>query len=378
MGEHRTETRKLLIISGVTDLVLGVLKVLAGIFSNSYALLVDGIHSLSDLATDVMVWIFNDIGSTKPDDDHPYGHAKFETFGTLILGLILLIVAIFIVQDTVTRLFTLEQYETPTWPGLLVALISIAGKEWLYQITARLGKKTNSRLLQANAWHHRTDALSSILVFIGIGAALVGYPWLELVAAIGVAAMIALIGWTLSKQSLAELVDTSLSNTYIDDIRAKISDIEGVKGVHSIRTRRMGPDALIDIHLQVDSSISVSEGHHIGDWVALQLHESFPDIKDIIVHIDPEDDEELGTTNLDAIAPLRKEAQRQLNECWNEDMLGIEILKINLHYLENKIDVELFLPRDVTPTQDINELRNRLENSTSSLAWLKGIRIWLS
>ena len=109
MGEHRKETRKLLIISGVTDLVLGVLKVLAGIFSNSYALLVDGIHSLSDLATDVMVWIFNDIGSTKPDDDHPYGHAKFETFGTLILGLILLIVAIFIVQDTVTRLFTLEQ-----------------------------------------------------------------------------------------------------------------------------------------------------------------------------------------------------------------------------------------------------------------------------
>ena len=171
MGEHRTETRKLLIISGVTDLVLGVLKILAGIFSNSYALLIDGIHSLSDLATDVMVWIFNDIGSTKPDDDHPYGHAKFETFGTLILGLILLIVAIFIVQDTVTRLFTLEQYETPTWPGLLVALISIAGKEWLYQITARLGKKTNSRLLQANAWHHRTDALSSILVFIGIGAA---------------------------------------------------------------------------------------------------------------------------------------------------------------------------------------------------------------
>ena len=162
MGEHRKETRKLLIISGVTDLVLGVLKVLAGIFSNSYALLVDGIHSLSDLATDVMVWIFNDIGSTKPDDDHPYGHAKFETFGTLILGLILLIVAIFIVQDTVTRLFTLEQYETPTWPGLLVALISIAGKEWLYQITARLGKKTNSRLLQANAWHHRTDALSIV------------------------------------------------------------------------------------------------------------------------------------------------------------------------------------------------------------------------
>jgi len=378
MGEHRTETRRLLLISGITDLVLGVLKVFAGIFSNSYALMVDGIHSLSDLATDIMVWIFNDIGSTKPDDDHPYGHAKFETFGTLILGIILISVAIFIVQDTVTRLFTLEQYDTPTWPGLLVALLSIAGKEWLYQITARLGKKTNSRLLQANAWHHRTDALSSILVFIGIGAALVGYPWLELVAAIGVAVMIALIGWTLSKQSLAELVDTSLSNTYIEDIRAKISDVEGVKGVHSIRTRRMGPDALIDIHLQVDSAISVSEGHHIGDWVALQLHDSFPDIKDIIVHIDPEDDEELDATTIDTIAPLRKQAHKQLNDCWTEEMQDIEILKLNLHYLENKIEVELFLPREVASTHDLTKLLDQLEECTASLSWLKGIRIWLS
>lgn len=378
MGEHRTETRRLLLISGITDLVLGLLKVFAGIFSNSYALMIDGIHSLSDLATDIMVWIFNDIGSTKPDDDHPYGHAKFETFGTLILGLILISVAIFIVQDTVTRLFTLEQYEMPTWPGLLVALLSIAGKEWLYQITARLGKKTNSRLLQANAWHHRTDALSSILVFIGIGAALAGYPWLELVAAIGVAVMIALIGWTLSKQSLAELVDTSLSNTYIEDIRAKISDVEGVKGVHSIRTRRMGPDALIDIHLQVDSAISVSEGHHIGDWVALQLHDSFPDIKDIIVHIDPEDDEELDPITINTIAPLRRQAHKQLSECWVEEMEGIEILKINLHYLENKIDVELFLPRDVASTHDIATLVKQLEESTASLTWLKGIRVWLS
>ena len=343
MSNNKQETKRLLIISGVVDIGLGIIKIVIGMISNSYALVVDGIHSLSDLATDVMVWFFNEIGAEGPDDDHPYGHAKFETFGTFLLGCLLIILAAFLVYDSITRLLSLEDYTTPSWPALAAAFISIAAKEWLYQITAKLGRTTRSQLLQANAWHHRTDALSSVIVFVGVIGALLGFPWLELLAAIGVASMIALIGGSLTTRSVAELVDTALSESYVEDIRKHVQHVEGVSGVHSIRTRRMGADALVDIHLQVDPSISVSEGHHIGEWVTKRLLGEFPEVNDVIVHIDAEDDELLEERATDGIAPLRREVRKSLSEVWDGILPAAHIEKMNLHYLNNGVNVEIFL-----------------------------------
>ena len=373
---NRTETRSLLILSGIVDFILGLIKVAVGLFSNSYALIVDGIHSLSDLGTDLMVWFFSEIGSQAPDTDHPYGHARFETFGILVLGCLLILLATLLVYDSILRLVSLEDYVIPTWPALVIAVISIATKEWLYQITLKLGKKTRSRLLQANAWHHRTDALSSILVLVGIIGALSGFPWLELLAAIGVALMIAMIGWSLSRQSVSELVDTALSESYVDDIRQRVRNVEGVSGVHSIRTRRMGADAHVDIHLQVNPLISVSEGHHIGEWVTKTLLTDFPEINDVIVHIDAEDDEYLEEQEIGYLAPLRREVRQSLLEAWVDILSAEEIQNLTLHYLNNTIHVELFMQREHEKFKSVDQLEAQLRIAANHLRWLNKVSIW--
>jgi hypothetical protein len=267
--------------------------------------------------------------------------------------------------------------------------ISIAAKEWLFQITAKLGRKTRSQLLQANAWHHRTDALSSVIVLVGVVGALFGFPWLELLAAVGVASMIALIGGSLAKQSIAELVDTALSESYVDEIREHVQHVEGVSGVHSIRTRRMGADALVDIHLQVNPLISVSEGHHIGEWVTKRLLTEFTEVNDVIVHIDAEDDEYLEERTTDDIAPLRKEVRKCLSEVWKDILPAGQIQKMNLHYLNNCINIELFLNRERESestgvlklqkgenTQTSLALEEELKQAGHYLPWLQKISIW--
>ncbi|MBV1879422.1 MAG: cation diffusion facilitator family transporter [Pseudomonadales bacterium] len=375
MKNNNQATRKLLITSAAIDFGLGLLKILFGMLSNSYALVIDGIHSLSDLLTDIMVWFFNDIGNQGPDKNHPYGHARYETFGTLLLGSLLIALALFLVYDAAARLLTLDEYTLPGWPALLVVIISIACKEWLYQVTLKQGKATNSRLLQANAWHHRTDSLSSIIVLIGISGAMLGFFWLELLAAIGVSAMIALIGWTLARQSVSELVDTALSDSYVDEIKTHIYKVGGVLGVHNIRTRSMGAGALVDVHLQVSPVISVSEGHQIGEWVIQQLLSNFSEVKDVIVHIDSEDDEDFDPAMAANLAPLRPEVKQHLSAVWEEILPEKDIDKMTLHYLNNQIQVELFLST-ANHYAEPQALRQKLVDAAKHLPWLQQVVLW--
>jgi cation diffusion facilitator family transporter len=370
-------TQKLLIISGVVDLALGAVKVVFGILANSHALIADGIHSFSDLVTDIMVWFFNRMGTMAPDEDHPYGHARFETFGTLILGTVLIFVAGMLVYDSIQRLMVITDVALPSWPALAVALGSILIKEWLYHITARLGKRSRSKLLLANAWHHRSDALSSVIVLLGVGGAMLGYSWLEMIAAIGVALMIARIGWNLARQSVEELVDTAAAESYVTEIQQSIEGVEGVRGVHSLRTRRMGSDVLADIHLQVHPVISVSEGHHIGEWVSRTLLEGFTALNDVIVHIDAEDDELLETRDKNSIPPLRREIREALNLAWATELTSDDIQKMTLHYLNNKVDIELYLHQNhLTAALDSEALRQRLKANASHLAWVNRVTVW--
>lgn len=373
------QSQRLLVVSGVIDFLLGVVKIAVGLVASSGALVADGIHSLSDLVTDVLVWLFNRIGVQAPDEEHPYGHARFETFGTFILGSLLIAVAAWIAYDNVKHLMDISDVRTPEWMALVAALVSIVVKEWLYQVTRRLGERIRSRLLVANAWHHRSDALSSIIVFVGIGGAMLGVLWLEMVAAIGVALMIAQIGWRLTRQSVAELVDTAQSGAYVEDIQQTISGVEGVRGVHSIRTRRMGPDVLVDVHLQVEPSVSVSEGHHIGEWVSRRLLQDYEEINDVIVHIDAEDDEYIEDREKNyPIAPLRREVRTALNEAWKNKLDASDIRKMTLHYLNNGVNVELFLDRSRMCEEDFDSqgLRVELLQLGKDLPWLRRVDIW--
>lgn len=369
---NRQETQRLLILSGILDAALGFLKVAVGLVANSHALVADGIHSFSDLVTDVMVWIFNKIGATDPDEDHPYGHAKFETFGTLILGVLLILVAAGLIFDSMQRLLEVTSVSVPTWPALVAAVISIGAKEWLYRITQALGVKTKSRLLVANAWHHRSDALSSVIVLIGVGGAMAGFLWLEMLAAMGVALMIAQIGWKLSRQSVEELVDTALAESYVDQIKEKIKGVEGVRGVHSIRTRRMGNEVLADIHLQVEPLISVSEGHHIGEWVTHEITSFFSELNDVIVHIDAEDDELIDVDARLSLPPLRREARELLMALWENEISPEHLYKLTLHYLNSGIHAEVFLDREAYAISEREKEKEDSLSPASSLAPLEG------
>ena len=332
--------RRVTLIGAFVDALLGVLKIVVGLVANSQALIADGIHSFSDLVTDGMVLFAAKHGSKDADEEHPYGHGRFETIATVLLGVALVAVAAGIAWDAVDRLFNPEELLQPGIWALAIALASVLLKEWIYHYTMRVARRLRSKMLEANAWHSRSDAISSIVVFIGVGGAMLGLDYLDAVAAVIVALMVAKIGWDLGWHSIQELADAALEAERVQKIRDSIVDIDGVRAVHMLRSRRMGQDALVDVHVLVRPWISVSEGHMIALAVEQRLKQRFEEVSDVTVHIDPEDDEAAPPC---VGLPLREEALQQLSSCWPPLPQPRQII---LHYLSGKIDVELVLPMD--------------------------------
>jgi cation diffusion facilitator family transporter len=329
------------IVGGVINLVLSLIKIVAGVVWSSQALVADGIHSLSDLASDVLVWFAGRHATQAPDAEHPYGHARYETVATLALGLFLIAVAIGIAWDAGHRLFAPEELLRPEALALVAALISILAKEWLYWWTLAYARRVRSDMLRANAWHHRSDAISSVVVLVGVGGTLAGLTYLDAVAAILVAVMIARIGWEIGWQAVRELVDTGLEQERINAIRETIRTVGGVRDIHMLRTRRHGGQASADVHVLVDPRVSVSEGHMISVLVERRLKEQIDEITDVTVHIDPEDDE-VAPPPLSL--PLRADALARLDALWEGIPEAKRRRRTVLHYLNGKIDVEVFLP----------------------------------
>ncbi len=316
-----------------------LIKIGFGILGQSAALIADGIHSLSDLLSDLLVIIAVRLGSREADYEHPYGHRRFETIATVILGVSLVAIGGGITWTVMNRMAHPEHLPAPNAIGLGIAAVSILVNEWLYHYTKRIARKTRSKLLMANAWHQRSDAISSLVVLFGIGAVMLGYPLADAIAAIVVALMIAKIGLNLVLESIKELVDTSLPPKMIAEIRASIMGIDGVEGIHLLRTRQMGEDALIDAHIVVDPRITVSEGHSIGDTVRDELISRFDDVMDVLVHVDPEDDEGL----FEHSKPLTRNDVKVLLDRYLAD-IKTSIEDFRIHYLNGQIEVEVILP----------------------------------
>ena len=326
-------------VGALVNIFLTIIKIGMGVLGQSASLIADGVHSLSDLISDFFVIIAIKLGSREPDHDHPYGHRRFETMATVLLGLGLVVVAGGIAWDATERLIHTERLLHPNRDTLGIAIVSILANEWLFHYTKRVGEVTRSKLLLANAWHHRSDAFSSIVVLIGIAAVFLGYPFADAIAAVIVALMIAKMGVTLVLESINELVDTSLPEDYVKEIRRVIKQTYGVQSIHLLRTRRMGEDAYVDAHIVVDSRISVSEGHMIGDTVRDNLKNEFDDVVDVLVHIDPEDDEFDGQYK----KPLaRQQVQVYLDQYFAEWIHTVDDFRI--HYLEGQVEIEVVLP----------------------------------
>ena len=368
--QHTREAHKVTLIGAALDTLLGVAKIIVGWFSQSHALIADGIHSLSDLLTDALVIIATHYGRQAPDKEHPYGHARFETLGTLILSSILIAVAGAIAYDSLLRLLNAENLQIPTWPALVVAAISIVSKEWIFRYTLHIANKMKSDLLKANAWHSRSDALSSIVVFIGIGGSMLGIQWLDQIAAFIVGLMIAHIGWKLMSDSLKDLLDTALPEEETRSIIELASQIKEVKGVHSLRSRKIGALVFLDIHLQVNPTISVSEGHQIGMKVITLLHQH--DLSyDITFHIDAEDDSHRSYHDHPAL-PLRQELLLDLQQAWQPLGFVPAPSQLVLHYLNHKVDIDLYL--NSTLPEDINQ--TDLVQPLTQYTWLGELRLW--
>ena len=316
-----------------------LIKIGFGILGQSAALIADGIHSLSDLLSDLLVIIAVRLGSREADYEHPYGHRRFETIATVILGISLIAIGGAITWAVMNRMAHPEHLPVPNPITLGIAAVSILVNEWLYHYTKRIARQTRSKLLMANAWHQRSDAISSLVVLFGIGAVMLGYPLADAIAAIVVALMVAKIGLNLVLESIKELVDTSLPPKLIAEIRTAIMGIDGVEGIHLLRTRQMGEDALVDAHIVVDPRITVSEGHSIGDTVRDELISRFDDVMDVLVHIDPEDDE----GQFEHSKPLtRRDVQTLLDRYLADIKASVEDFRI--HYLNGQIEVEIILP----------------------------------
>lgn len=281
------------ITGGVVNLLLVAFKFVAGILGNSSAMVADAVHSLSDLASDIIILLCVRVSGKPEDEDHSYGHGKFETLASVAIGLILLATGLGLFWESLFSIIDFikgESLPIPTWLALTAAIISILAKEALYHYTIAAARKIDSDVLKANAWHHRSDSLSSTATLIGIGGAmLAGNKWvfLDPLAACVISLFIAGMAFSLMKPSIEELMEKSLPAPEKRIIEKIISSTPGVLGFHHLRTRRMGMNRAVETHIKLDGDISLRQAHDIASTVERQVKEALGANTHVGIHMEP-------------------------------------------------------------------------------------------
>lgn len=272
----------------VGNALLIAVKGILGVVGRSQALLADAVHSVTDFATDILAFAGLRYSMKDSDRDHPFGHGKIETLMSLFIGLALLAAGVWIGYAAVVSFFA-DTSKSPNAFALLGAVISILIKEGLYQYTVRVGRRIKSQVLVANAWHHRSDALSSIAVIAGVGAAILNPAWgfMDAIAALAVSLLIIKVGVDVIVPAFHSAADAAPAQERLEDIHRVAESVEGVQNAHDIRARNYAGMLYVEVHAVVDPNISVKAGHDIANDVRDKVRELVPDILDVIVHIDP-------------------------------------------------------------------------------------------
>ncbi len=292
-GEREKKIYRITFIGSIVNFMLLAFKFVAGVLGHSSAMIADAVHSLSDFITDVIVIVFVKIAGKPVDDDHAYGHGKYETLASVIVGIILGIVGVGLAWNGIEKtigFFKGEPIESPTYLALAAAVISIVAKESLYRYTVSAGKDLNSPALVANAWHHRSDALTSVATLIGIGGALLlGPHWsvLDPLAAVVVSGFIVKAAFSLMKSGIDELLEKSLPEDQIAEIASIIGSVPGVIAFHRLRTRRIGANIAIDTHVKMDGGISLRNAHEIASEIERLLKKKYGAATYIGIHMEP-------------------------------------------------------------------------------------------
>lgn len=293
MTSREKEIYKVTLIGTAVNALLIVLKLIAGIIGRSSAMVADAVHSLSDFVTDAIVLIFVRIAGLPSDKGHDYGHGKYETLATLIIGFILAMAGVGLLIsgiEQVVRSFNGELLPRPRMVALIVAVLSIASKEWLYRYTVKVGRATESQAVIANAWHHRSDAISSAGTLVGIaGAMFLGEQWriLDPLAAVLVSMFIIKSGYDIIRPSVSELLEASLPENQEREIRTLVMSIDGIKNVHNLRTRRIGCTIAADMHVKMDGSMSLSDAHALASRAERAIKSRFGENTIVTIHMEP-------------------------------------------------------------------------------------------
>lgn len=274
-------------ISIIANVLLSGLKLLAGIFGRSMALVSDAVHSLSDVFGSVIVIIGVKFSKKEADDDHPYGHEKIECLASLVLAVVLVATAVIIFIDAVDKVIHNKSIEVPSFIALIVAIISIVAKESLYWYTIIAAKKINSHALKAEAWHHRSDALSSIGSLIGVGGAMLGIRVLDPIAAGVIALLICKVAFIITKDAVDKMIDKSCDQETIDAMSEVVKSVPGVIRLDMIKTRLFGTRCYVDIEICADKNLRLEESHEIAENVHDLIEEKFKEVKHCTVHVNP-------------------------------------------------------------------------------------------
>ena len=326
----------------VANLILALAKGFIGIIANSSALIADAGHSFSDLLSDgITLWAVR-MSTIPKDKNHPYGHGKFETIGTFIIALLLLFTGIGVAWHVFNKM---DVTEVPGKTALWMAGIAIIIKEVLFQVTRMIGRRSGSRILLANAWHHRADAISSVAALVGIAGAQWGVALMDPIAGMLVAGLIIKTGIDIGYESIRELTDETVEEEIIIELGKIMSGVEGVVHYHEMRARKMGPHLLVDLHIEVDSMMSISSAHQVAERVRLGILRKLPAVNEVLVHVDAEDDffGEEGSEISQNIVLMRP--QTEIENDVKRILAQISeiqgITHIYCHYLNQKLTVQV-------------------------------------
>ena len=290
------EIYKVTLIGGAVNMLLLVFKFVAGVVGHSSAMIADAIHSFSDFVTDIIVLVFVKISNKPQDKSHDYGHGKYETLALTVIGIALMVVAVSIIVKGATKIAAWVNGETLEAPGMLAfwaAIVSIVLKEAVYRYSIFKAKQLNSKAVEANAWHHRSDALSSIGTAVGIGGAVfLGQRWtiLDPIASVVVGAFIVKVAFELLKNGIGDLMEQSLPDKVEDEILELVSELPGVSEPHDLKTRRIGNHYAIELHILMDGNISLKEAHDKASEVEDVLRQHYGAETHVAVHVEPKDE----------------------------------------------------------------------------------------
>ncbi len=367
------EVVKVILVGAAWNLFLAVIKIAGGIFGKSAAMMADGVHSLSDLLTDGVVLFTYRIGQMPADENHPYGHGRAETIGATLIGSIIILAGLGLVFEAWQTISQGSENVPEVW-AMAAAAVSILVNEGLFHYTRSAGEKSNSPSLMANAWHHRSDAFSSVAALVGIGGAIAGVPIMDPLAAVVVAIMVGKVGYNIAFSGLSDLMDTGLSEKITREIESSIDNIPGVVRSHNLRTRKIGGEIMMDVHILVDRQASVTEGHTVAESVRRQLIKSFDSVRDVLVHVDTEDDadfEPLYWTN-------REELQRQA-EPIIASLDGIKALtRLHTHHYNGEITLEVFVRlEDGMNTDQTRQVIHSLKSSLENLDHVDEVNVFI-